>query len=188
MERHGAEVTLVSVAPVNADMVQALNTAAQTRPRRRSSRSRPTAAASRRCSPRNRSASTSPSCTPARARRRRSSTRSATPPKARSSTSRPTSTATAPTTSCTRPIADRYGAKYDYEAQSAGTVSFRATINLYAALRELGADDDHAGRDPRRVPRRGRRAELLRPPLHVRRRAARRLPGVVRAPAVARHG
>jgi branched-chain amino acid transport system substrate-binding protein len=37
-------------------------------------------------------------------------------------------------------VADRYGESYGYEAQSAGTVSFRAVINLYAALREIGAD------------------------------------------------
>ena len=38
-----------------------------------------------------------------------------------------------------RAIAARYGPKYDYEAQSAGTVSFRAVINLYVVLRDLGA-------------------------------------------------
>ena len=37
-------------------------------------------------------------------------------------------------------VSDRYGAKYDYEAQGAGTVAFRAAINLYAQLRELGAE------------------------------------------------
>ena len=36
-------------------------------------------------------------------------------------------------------IAKRYGARYGYEALSAGTVSFRAVINLYAVLRDLGA-------------------------------------------------
>ena len=38
-------------------------------------------------------------------------------------------------------IAARYGPKYGYEAQSAGTVSFRAVINLYVVLRDLGADN-----------------------------------------------
>ena len=36
-------------------------------------------------------------------------------------------------------IVKRYGAKYGYEALSAGTVSFRAVINLYTVLRDLGA-------------------------------------------------
>ena len=38
-------------------------------------------------------------------------------------------------------IAARYGPKYDYEPQSSGTVSFRAVVNLYVVLRDLGADD-----------------------------------------------
>ena len=37
-------------------------------------------------------------------------------------------------------IAKRYGAKYQYQSQSAGTVSFRAMVNLYSMLRKLGAD------------------------------------------------
>ena len=37
-------------------------------------------------------------------------------------------------------IVDRYGPKYHYQAQSAGTVSFRAVINLYVVLRHLGFD------------------------------------------------
>ncbi len=37
-------------------------------------------------------------------------------------------------------IAARYGPKYNYEARGAGTVSFRAMINLYATLRDIGAD------------------------------------------------
>ena len=37
-------------------------------------------------------------------------------------------------------IAQRYGPKYHYEAQGAGTVSFRAVMNLYAQLRHIGAD------------------------------------------------
>ena len=39
-----------------------------------------------------------------------------------------------------REIAKRYGPKYEYQAQSAGTVSFRAMVNLYSMLRKLGAD------------------------------------------------
>jgi branched-chain amino acid transport system substrate-binding protein len=38
-------------------------------------------------------------------------------------------------------IAARYGPKYRYERLSAGTVSFRAMINLYAVLRTIGGDD-----------------------------------------------
>lgn len=37
-------------------------------------------------------------------------------------------------------IGDKYGPRFDYEVQSAGTVSFRAVMNLYVALREIGAD------------------------------------------------
>lgn len=40
-----------------------------------------------------------------------------------------------------RQIATRYGAKYDYPLQSEGTVSFRSVINLYVALREIGFDN-----------------------------------------------
>ncbi|MFM8972278.1 MAG: ABC transporter substrate-binding protein [Actinomycetota bacterium] len=40
-----------------------------------------------------------------------------------------------------RQIATRYGAKYDYPVQSEGTVSFRSVINLYVALREIGYDN-----------------------------------------------
>lgn len=39
-----------------------------------------------------------------------------------------------------RQIATRYGPKYDYPLQSEGTVSFRSVINLYVILRELGYD------------------------------------------------
>ena len=38
-------------------------------------------------------------------------------------------------------IVKRYGAKYGYEALGAGTVSFRAVVNLYAVLRDLGAEN-----------------------------------------------
>jgi len=37
-------------------------------------------------------------------------------------------------------ISARYGPKHGYEALSAGTVSFRAVVNLYAVLRAVGAD------------------------------------------------
>lgn len=37
-------------------------------------------------------------------------------------------------------IARRYGAKYRYESQSAGTVSFRSMLNLYVAMRAIGAE------------------------------------------------
>jgi branched-chain amino acid transport system substrate-binding protein len=40
-----------------------------------------------------------------------------------------------------RLITSRYGPKYGYEAVSAGTVSFRAVMNLYAVLRSIGGDD-----------------------------------------------
>lgn len=38
-------------------------------------------------------------------------------------------------------IADKYGPEFGYESQGAGTVSFRAVMNLYAILREIGAAD-----------------------------------------------
>jgi branched-chain amino acid transport system substrate-binding protein len=38
-------------------------------------------------------------------------------------------------------VAERYGEQYDYEFQGAGTVSFRAVMNLYMLLREIGADN-----------------------------------------------
>lgn len=37
-------------------------------------------------------------------------------------------------------IGRKYGPKYDYEIQGAGTVSFRAVMNLYVVLRAIGAD------------------------------------------------
>ncbi len=37
-------------------------------------------------------------------------------------------------------IGDKYGPLFDYEVQGAGTVSFRAVMNLYVALRAIGAD------------------------------------------------
>jgi len=36
-------------------------------------------------------------------------------------------------------IATKYGPQFDYELQGAGTVSFRSVMNLYAALRDIGA-------------------------------------------------
>lgn len=38
-------------------------------------------------------------------------------------------------------IAARYGPEFGYEAQGAGTVSFRGMINLYGVLRDLGAEN-----------------------------------------------
>lgn len=38
-------------------------------------------------------------------------------------------------------IAKRYGPEFGYEAQGAGTVSFRAMMNLYAVMRDLGGDN-----------------------------------------------
>ncbi len=187
MEAAGAEVTLVSVAPVNADMVQALNTAAQSDPDVVIALT-----ADSGCKPTMQTAQQLGLDVPIMY------TGACAAPKILDSVGDAAEGAIfnleaelgrqTPTTSCTRPYPTGTGAKYDYEAQGAGTVAFRATINLYAQLRELGCRRDHPGRDPRRVPRRGRRAELLRTPLHVRRRAARRLSRVLRATAVAGHG
>ena len=37
-------------------------------------------------------------------------------------------------------ISKRYGPRFKYEAQGAGTVSFRSAMNLYAILRKIGGD------------------------------------------------
>ena len=47
----------------------------------------------------------------------------------------------APDAALYRAIADKYGPRFDYEVQGAGTVSFRSMMNLYAALRDLGASN-----------------------------------------------
>ena len=39
-----------------------------------------------------------------------------------------------------RAIVERYGPKYNYQWQGAGTVSFRAVMNLYVQMRKIGAD------------------------------------------------
>lgn len=45
----------------------------------------------------------------------------------------------APDAALYRAIAEKYGPRFDYELQGAGTVSFRSVVNLYAALRDIGA-------------------------------------------------
>ena len=85
-------------------------------------------------------------------------------------------------------VGDRYGPEFGYEPQGAGTVSFRAMINLYTVLRDLGAEEHQPRGDPPGVPWCEEPSELLRPRLHVRWEAARRLPVPVRAPADARCG
>ena len=49
--------------------------------------------------------------------------------------------AEAPDSALYQAIADKYGPEFDYEPQGAGTVSFRAVMNLYAIVREIGAED-----------------------------------------------
>lgn len=39
-----------------------------------------------------------------------------------------------------RAITDRYGKKFNYEAAGAGTVSFRAVMNMYVMMRRVGAE------------------------------------------------
>ena len=40
-----------------------------------------------------------------------------------------------------RAVSNRYGPKYKYEAQSAGTLSFKSVMILYGVLRKIGADN-----------------------------------------------
>ena len=186
MEAAGAEVTLVSVAPVNADMVQALNTAAQSDPDVVIALT-----ADSGCKPTMQTAQQLGLDVPIMY------TGACAAPKILDSVGDAAEGAIfnleaelgdSPDNVVYQAVSDRYGAKYDYEAQGAGTVAFRATINLYAQLRELGAEGITPDAILAVFRGRGRRAELLRTPLHVRRRAARRLSRVLRATAVAGHG
>lgn len=138
LERRGAKVTLVSVAAVNADMVQALNTAAQSNPDAVIALTADTG------------------CKPTMLTARQIAfkapimyTGACAAPKIIDSVNGAAEgaifnleadlDASNPDNVVYQEIARRYGAARRYEAQGAGTVSFRAMINLYAVLRRIGA-------------------------------------------------
>lgn len=139
LERRGVSVTTVSVSPINADMVQALNTAAQ---------SDPDAII----------ALTSDSgCKPTMLTARQLGlkipilyTGACAAPKIVDSVNGAADGAIfnleaeldprKPDNVLYSLIAAHYGPEHGYEPLSAGTVSFRAVMNLYAVLRAIGAD------------------------------------------------
>jgi branched-chain amino acid transport system substrate-binding protein len=139
LERRGVKVTLVSVAAINADMVQALNTAQQSRPDAvialtADSGCKPTMITARQLG----------------LRVPMMYTGACAAPKIIDSVNGAADGAIFnleasldpmnPDNVLYRQIAARYGAKYGYEEQSAGTVAFRSMINLYGVLRAIGAD------------------------------------------------
>jgi branched-chain amino acid transport system substrate-binding protein len=139
LERRGVKVSLVSVAPLNADMVQALNAAAQSDPDgiivlTADSGCKPTMLTARQLG----------------LKVPMLYTGACAAPKIVDSVDGAADGAIFNLEAELDPrnpdnvlyslISARYGPKYGYEALSAGTVSFRAMINLYAVLREIGAD------------------------------------------------
>jgi branched-chain amino acid transport system substrate-binding protein len=140
MEAAGATVTLVDVPAINADMVQALNTAAQTDPDVIIALTADTG-----CVPTMQTAKQLALTVPLMY------TGACAAPKVIDSVGDAAEGAIfnleaelgddSPDTVVYRAVSDKYGPAHDYEWQGAGTVSFRAVINLYAVLRELGADN-----------------------------------------------
>jgi branched-chain amino acid transport system substrate-binding protein len=157
LEDHGADVTLVSTSPINADMVQALNTAAQSKPDVVIALT-----ADSGCKPTMQTAKQIGFTAPIMY------TGACAAPKIIDAVGDAAEGSIFNLEAELDPengdnvlyqaISKRYGPKYDYEWQGAGTVSFRATINLYAALRKLGA------------------ANLTRDAIHAEFRAAREAP------------
>jgi branched-chain amino acid transport system substrate-binding protein len=140
MERHGATVTLVPVPAINADMVQALNTAAGTDPDAIIA------------------LTADSGCKPTMLTARQLGldipimyTGACAAPQIIDSVEGAADGAIFNLEADLDPdngdnvvyqaVADRYGESYGYESQSAGTVSFRAVINLYTVLRRIGADN-----------------------------------------------
>ena len=140
LERHGAQVDLVSVSAVNADMVTAINQAAQASPDAIIALTADTG-----CKPTMLTARQIGITVPVMY------TGACAAAKILDSVGDAAEGAIFNTEADLRPdsadnvlyrdIVDRYGAKYQYQAQSAGTVSFRAVMNLYMVLRSLGADN-----------------------------------------------
>ena len=140
LERHGAEVTLVSVSAINADMVAALNEAVQSEPDALIALTADTG-----CKPTMLTAQQIGFKAPIMYTGACAATKiiNAVGDAAEGSIFNLEADINRenPDNVLYQAIAARYGPKYNYEAQGAGTVSFRAVINLYAALREIGADN-----------------------------------------------
>jgi branched-chain amino acid transport system substrate-binding protein len=140
LERRGVKVSLVSVAAINADMVQALNTAEQTHPDAvialtADSGCKPTMVTARQLGLRAPLMYTGACAAPKILESVNGAAEGAVfnleaelDPKN-------------PDAVLYRQIAARYGAKYHYEEQSAGTISFRSLLNLYGVMRAIGGDD-----------------------------------------------
>jgi branched-chain amino acid transport system substrate-binding protein len=145
LEQRGVKTTLISVSPINADMVQALNTAVA---------SNPDAIIA---------LTADSGCKPAMVTAQQLGlkvpmmyTGACAAPKIVQSVNGAADGAifnleadldpTNPDNVMYRLIASRYGPKYGYESQSAGTVSFRSMMNLYAVLRTIGGDRITRGR------------------------------------------
>ena len=142
LEAHGAKVTLVSVSAINADMVQALNTAAQAKPDAVIALTADTG-----CVPTMQTAQQIGFKAPIMY------TGACAAPKILDAVGSAADGSIFNLEADLDPknpdrvlymeIAKRYGPKYEYQAQSAGTVSFRAMVNLYSMLRKLGADNSN---------------------------------------------
>ncbi len=140
MEQHDVEVTLVSVSAINGDMVQALNTAAQAKPDAVIALT-----ADSGCQPAMQTAEQIGFTAPIMY------TGACAAPKILDAVGAAAEGSIFnleaelgsknPDNALYQEIAKRYGPKYQYEAQGAGTVSFRAMMNLYSMLRKIGADN-----------------------------------------------
>jgi branched-chain amino acid transport system substrate-binding protein len=144
LERHGVQVTPVSVAPINADMVQALNAAVQSKPDAVIALTADTG-----CKPTMLTAQQLGLTIPMMY------TGACSAPKIVDAVNGAAKGAVFNLEAELDPrnpdnvlyslVAARYGPAHRYEPLSAGTISFRAVINLYAVLRAIGAD--HLSRD-----------------------------------------
>lgn len=140
LEQRGVDTTLISVAAINADMVQALNTAAQSDPDAIIALT-----ADSGCKPTMLTAQQLGLKVPILY------TGACAAPKIVDSVNGAADGAVFnleadldpgnPDNVLYQLISARYGTKYGYERLSAGTVSFRAMMNLYAVLRTIGGDD-----------------------------------------------
>jgi len=139
LERHGAQVDLVSVSAVNADMVTAINQAAQATPDAIIALTADTGCKPTMLTARQIGITVPVMYTGACAATKILDSVGDAAEGAIFNTEADLSAQSADNV-LYRDIVDRYGAKYQYEAQSAGTVSFRAVMNLYMVLRHLGAD------------------------------------------------
>lgn len=139
LERHDVQVDLVSIAPINADMVQALNTASQSNPDAiialtADSGCKPTMLTARQLGLKAPILYTGSCAAPNIVDSVNGAAEGAIfNVEANLGDDDPDAVAY-------QAITDRYGPKHGYEALSAGTVSFRAMMNLYTILRDIGGD------------------------------------------------